>query len=567
MLTKNEIMQLLTSEINLPQDQIEELDTEQRKNGGSFEDLVLERKLFSSAALLYFESRRTKVPIIKLSACMIAQDISQIIPEKIARHYRAIPISRIENYLTVAMSDPINLMALDALRNASRCEIIPVLAGNSEMEKMIEALYSGTFQIDDLLQSKVENEALQLLEQVSEDAGQGENPEEDKAPAIRIISITLQRALKERASDIHFEAYENSFRIRFRVDGMLREYSTPPSRLHGAIMSRIKIMSNLDITERRVPQDGRFRIKLQSKEIDFRVSILPMVHGEKCVMRILDKTNVAKGLDKLGYNAKPLAMFHKAIKHPHGMILVTGPTGSGKSTTLYAVLNELNTPERNIMTVEDPVEYQVEGISQTQVIPEIDFTFSKGLRSLLRQSPDIILVGEIRDAETADIAVKASLTGHLVLSTLHTNDAAGAFTRLIDMGIEPFLVSSSVILVSAQRLCRRLCEKCKIQETKEDLLAREDRLRPDDLEDGSYYRAKGCLHCRNTGYSGRAGLMETLLVEDKIRQLIFQRQSSSEIRKHVSGSGFISLFEDGLELMKKGITSSDEIFRISGGRE
>ncbi|MBM3251749.1 MAG: type II/IV secretion system protein, partial [Candidatus Omnitrophica bacterium] len=372
----------------------------------------------------------------------------------------------------------------------------------------------------------------------------------------------VKEAVKQRASDIHLEPTENGLRIRYRVDGALHDAYNFPKKNQNAILTRLKIMSRLDITEWRLPQDGRFKARYANKEIDFRVSVLPTTFGQKIVLRLLDKANLSIGLDGLGFFPETTAQFKEAIAQPYGMILVTGPTGSGKSTTLYSIINQLNTPERNIITVEDPVEYELDGITQLQVIPEIGLTFSNGLRSILRQNPDVILVGEIRDSETADIAVKASLTGQLVFSTLHTNDAAGAITRLIDMGVEPFLVSSSLIMACAQRLCRRICPACKEPyEVPKNLL---DKIGLKPEKGAVFYHGKGCKSCLNTGYKGRMGLLEVLMIDDQIREMVVKRATSDEIKNYaLKNRGMVTLWDDAIKKFSLGLTTLEEVLRVT----
>jgi len=381
------------------------------------------------------------------------------------------------------------------------------------------------------------------------------------APIVKVVNLMVAEALESRASDIHVEPQEKNLRIRYRVDGALQEAFSLPKKDQNAIITRLKIMSGLDITEWRIPQDGRFRIRMREKEVDFRVSILPTNHGGKVVMRALDKSSLSIGLDKLGYLPQPLKLFEQAITKPYGMILVTGPTGSGKSTTLYSIITQLNTNEKNIVTIEDPVEYQVDGITQIQVNPSIEFTFSTGLRSILRQTPDIVLIGEIRDFETADIAIKASLTGQLLFSTLHTNDACGAITRLMDMGVEPFLVASSLVAVAAQRLCRKICENCK--EPYEITPAVLKRLNIKTSKDATFYHGKGCSKCSNTGYHGRMGTLEVLLIDDAIRDLIIKGKSSDEIKEYAVANGMKTLRENAFKKALSGLTTIEEVLRIT----
>jgi type II secretion system protein E len=386
----------------------------------------------------------------------------------------------------------------------------------------------------------------------------------EDAPVIKLVNLVLVQAIKDRASDIHFEPFEKQLRLRYRIDGVLYDSTAPPKALQSAVTSRIKIMANLDIAERRLPQDGRFRIKLAGRDVDLRISLLPTVHGEKIVMRVLDKGNLNPNLDALGLDPEDLAKFKQAIDAPHGMMLMTGPTGSGKTSTLYAVLTQLNTVDVNIITVEDPVEYQMLGINQVQIRPEIGLTFASGLRSILRQDPDIVMVGEIRDSETADIAVKAALTGHLVLSTLHTNDAPGAIARLVDMGIEPFLVSSSLLMVCAQRLLRKVCPHCKEPAEVPPDVFRRLGITGEQTKEGGYYHGRGCSRCKDTGYMGRMAILEVLSVSDAMRDQILHNTSAKAIREQALKEGMKTLAMAGIAKAKSGLTSLEEVLRVTG---
>jgi type IV pilus assembly protein PilB len=429
---------------------------------------------------------------------------------------------------------------------------------------MVEQYYSESANLDEILDG-IDEDSLEVVH--TKDADDKEKTDDktssESAPVVRMVNLILDEALKSRASDIHFEPYEREFRVRYRIDGALKETFRHSRDLYTSLVARVKIISSLDITEKRVPQDGRFRIVRRGKEIDFRVSILPNYFGEKIVLRILDRSGVRAGLEKLGLSEKPTQILADAIRHPYGLILITGPTGSGKSTTLYTVLNTLNTPDRNIMTIEDPVEYQIEGITQTQVHSEVGLTFATGLRCLLRQSPDIVLVGEIRDGETADIAVKASLTGHLVFSTLHTNSAAGAVTRLMDMGVEPFLIASSAVAVGAQRLMKRICQYCKAKADVSDDLLRRAGLKRADLEGVEPLRGKGCAKCNGTGYFGRLATIELMAVDSDIRDLVIQRKSSNVIHELAVKKGMETLYDNAFAIFKKGLTTLDEVLRIA----
>jgi len=558
------LVAMLKKKARIDEQELARLVNMHRERGGQFSDLLISEGHFTERELTLLISQELNVPMLSLAQLKIDSDVLKMIPKKISEHYGLIPVSRIGNVLTVAMSDPLNIFALDEVRDATGCTVRPILSTHQDIQRALEHYLGGAVQIDDLLEDADQREMLELIKEDDGGAKQADDEQDGGAPVIKLMTLVLSEALKRRASDIHFESYENDFRVRYRIDGSLQEFIHPPRRMCEAVMSRLKIMSELDITERRVPQDGRFRVKLNRKEIDFRLSILPMQFGEKAVLRVLDHSSVQVGLDRLGFNPKPLERFKEAITKPYGMILVTGPTGSGKSTSLYAVLNELNTPTRNIMTVEDPVEYQVEGISQTQVHPGIGLTFGSGLRSLLRQSPDVVLVGEIRDHETADIAVKAALTGHLVLSTLHTNNASGAFTRLIDMGIEPFLVASSVILVTAQRLCRKLCEHCRQPYKISKAVCDDIGVQMDDLKGSELFKPKGCSACHETGYYGRLGTMEALWVDEPIRELVLNNAPTNQIEDCARQAGMRPLFDDVFDHFKDGKTSLQEVMRITG---
>jgi type IV pilus assembly protein PilB len=463
------------------------------------------------------------------------------------------------------MSDPLNILALDDLKILTGYEIQPVMCLDSEIQKAITDCYKGDREsISEILKDAEEIQGL-IHEDREKDLTinlEETLAESKKAPIVKLVDLIIAQALQKRASDIHIEPEESLLRVRYRIDGELHDMFNLPKNNQNAVLARLKIISGLNITESRLPQDGRFKIRMGEKEIDFRVSALPTIFGQKFVLRVLDKTNLSVGLENLGFSEKPLSLFKQAIEKPYGMILVTGPTGSGKSTTLYSVLNQLNTPERNIITIEDPVEYQLEGITQIQVNPEIGLTFASGLRSLLRQSPDVIMIGEIRDAETADIAVKASLTGQLVLSTLHTNDAVGVISRLIDMNVEPFLVASSLIMACAQRLIRSICPKCKEEVgISKDLL---DKLKLKIDKKTVFYRGKGCDYCNHTGYFGRMAILEVLDINDTLRDMIIKKESLEAIKNYaISECGMITLREDACFKLSRGLTTVEEVIRVT----
>ncbi len=469
---------------------------------------------------------------------------------------RVLPVGVKGKTISLVMADVLDVLTRDEISAMTGCEVVPVLSFPPDIEQILSELRSSNE--DDLLGQTVVVDSGQEEYVVTADVVD----ESEQAPIVRMVNLLLKEALAQRASDIHIEPMEDCIRLRYRIDGALHDILTMPKNKQAAIFTRLKIISGMDITEWRIPQDGRFRMKYKDTVIDFRVSALPTIYGEKFVLRVLDRGNLRVGLDELGFLPQPLEEFKTAIKHPYGLILVTGPTGSGKSTTLYSVVQELNRPDVHIVTVEDPVEYQVEGLTQIQVHPEIGLTFASALRAILRQSPDVVLVGEIRDGETADIAVKASLTGHLVLSTLHTNDAAGAISRLVDMGVEPFLVASSLVLTSAQRLCKRICPHCKEEiDIPKEVFEKEGFAYPEGV---TFYHGKGCDKCRFTGYLGRIATIETMLINEELRQLILKGATSDEIKEFaVKHCGMKTLRENTFELFLRGITTFEEVLRVT----
>ena len=542
----------------------------QKKRGGNLGKILIEEGFITQKNLMIILSREFSIPPINLSKYKIDPSVIKLIPEHFARHYVLVPVSKIGRRLTIATSDPLNIFAIDDIKTLTNHDADIVVATESDIKDAIETYYkSGDKQneLSKIIEEGVDEE--KELELVKEDEIDMAKALEDskEASIVKVVDLVLAEAIKKRASDIHIEPEENSLRIRYRIDGKLHETFSLPKKNQNAALARLKIMSRLDITESRLPQDGRFKIKHEQKEIDFRVSILPVTYGAKVVLRALDKSNLSVGLDKLGFLQAPLAIFNKALEKPYGMILVTGPTGSGKSTTLYSILNKLNVPETSIITVEDPVEYQLEGITQVQINPDIGLTFANGLRSLLRQSPDVIMIGEIRDFETADIAIKASLTGVLALSTLHTNDASSALTRLIDMGVEPFLIASSLVLVVAQRLCRRVCPYCKepinISESVLKRIGVDLKRLSKEKKGPVFYKGKGCNRCDKTGYYGRMGTLETLIIDDKIRDMTMARATSDEIKDYAVKHGMRTLRDNALEKFTTGMTTLEEVLRIT----
>jgi type IV pilus assembly protein PilB len=562
------LIEILLKNKLVTQDNLEKAKDLQKRKGGSLGKILVERGYVTEKDLLLILSQELSIPPINLAKYNIDKGLIELVPERLARQYNVIPISKLGNRLSIAMADPLDIFAADDIKTLTGCEIDPVLATKKDIAEAINIAYGGTEEVADM--SKLAEEAgleedVQVVDKEAEKIDIDEMAREsEKAPIVKIVDLIIKEALKRRASDIHIEPQYRDLRIRYRIDGNLQEVFIIPKKNQNAVIARLKIMSRLDITESRLTQDGRFKIKTSGREVDFRVSVLPVTFGGKIVLRALDRSNLSIGLDKLGFLEGPLKKFQEAIAKPFGMILITGPTGSGKSTTLYSILSKLNTPERNIITVEDPVEYQVEGITQIQVRPEIGLTFASGLRSLLRQSPDIIMIGEIRDSETADIAVKASLTGELLFSTLHTNDATGAITRLIDMGVEPFLVSSSLIMVAAQRLCRRVCQYCKEEYTVPHAVLQRVGLKPSDVAKKHFYRGKGCKRCNNTGYLGRMGTLEVLTVTDEIRQMIVDRVPSERIKEFaIQNQGMKLLRDNAMAKFLNGDTTLEEVLRIT----
>lgn len=525
---------------------------------------LLEKGLINEKELLVLLVKELHIPFINLAKYKIDPELKFVISEKLARQYRIVPISKLNTVITVAFADPLNIFAIDDLKNLTGKEIDVVMSTETDIMKAIDKFYGtkGVASVSDVSKD-IDIADFEIIseqegfkhEEISADEG-------EQAPIIRMVNLVIKEALKRRASDIHVEPQADNVRVRYRIDGVLQDILTIPHENQNAVVIRLKIMSRLDITENRVPQDGRFKMKVGSQEVDFRVSLLPTTFGPKVVMRILDRQSLSVGLDGLGFSKQSLEILKDSIHKPFGMVLVTGPTGSGKSTTLYSIINELNTVDRNIITVEDPVEYLVEGLTQIHARPEIGLTFAAGLRSILRQSPDIVLVGEIRDNETADIAIKASLTGQLVFSTLHTNDAAGALTRLVDMGVEPFLVASSLVLVAAQRLCRKICNHCK-----EPIEIPEATLKDLDFKAKGklkFFQGKGCQLCRDTGYLGRMGISEILQIDDHVRDMLIKGMSSDQIKKYaIEKLEMKTLYDDAVDKMTAGVTTLEEVLRVT----
>jgi type IV pilus assembly protein PilB len=553
---------LIEDGLLLPSQLAEAMDL-QKKQGGRLLKLLTDKQYVTEQDMVISMGRCLDVPPINLSKMRIPEEIQDLVPKDMARQYKLAPVCRLGNKLFVAMADPLNVLALDDLRQRTKLEIVPMITTERAVTEALSGVSSAGSQMEQVLKDAASShtdsveEVKQKREEIDLDRLAVES---EDAPVVKIVNLILVQALKEKASDIHIEPFERILKLRYRVDGSLIEASSPPKALQLPIASRVKILAGLDIAERRLPQDGRFRIRVSGKEVDLRVSILPTVYGEKIVIRLLDKGALSGSIDQLGMDEYTLGVFKKAVDAPHGMILVTGPTGSGKTTTLYSVLSELNNPEYNIVTVEDPIEYQLPGINQVAVKADIGLSFADALRSILRQDPDIVMIGEIRDNETADIAVKAALTGHQVLSTLHTNDAAGAISRLDDMGIEPFLISSSVLLACAQRLVRRVCPNCR-----EEMIPEPELLAKLDIQDEgtTFYQGAGCDRCKRRGYTGRAAIIEVLPVSETIRRLIIKRASAAVIKNQAVSEGMKTLRMVGIDKAKEGITTLEEVLRVT----
>ena len=546
--------------------QLEKALDDQKSSGGRLGDSLIKLGLVQEGELVGFLSKQYGMPSINLSEIKISPDVIKIIPNDVAIKYQVIPVSLRNSTLIVAMVDPSNIFAIDDIKFLTGHRIEPMIASESSMALSLDTYYGTTKGLTNILQG-IEAEELQIAgEEESLDIGNLQQASED-APVIKLVNAVFTDAVKKRASDIHVEPYEKFLRIRFRIDGILYEIMRPPLKMKNAVVSRLKIMARLDIAERRLPQDGRIKLKMaKGEEMDVRVSILPTLFGEKVVLRLLDKSNLQLDMTKLGFEEGQLNDFKEAIYKPYGMVLVTGPTGSGKTTTLYSALSELNKITENISTAEDPVEFNLPGINQVQIHEEIGLTFANALRSFLRQDPDIILVGEIRDFETAEIGIKAALTGHLVLSTLHTNDAPSTINRLLNMGIEPFLVSSATNLIVAQRLVRKTCAECKAPVTISPESFAKLGILPEEYEQYkniTFYKGTGCDACNNTGYKGRIALYEVAAVTDPIKELILQGASALEIKREAIRQGMKTLRRSGITKLLEGVTSLEEILKTT----
>jgi type IV pilus assembly protein PilB len=546
--------------------QVAELLEQQKKEGTRLLKLVTEKGYVGEMDLAVSMGRVLNVPPVNLGRANIPSDISDLLPRDVAANYRVCPVSRLENRLFLAMADPLNVLAIDDVKRITRLDIVPMIASEraiTDKLHQIESAKTGTMEdiIQDAEQQAAEEaDGLETVKEVSEEVNIDQlSAGSEEAPVIKLANLIIVQAIKDRASDIHIEPFDKMVRLRYRIDGVLVDRTPPPKNLQVPLISRIKIMSSLDIAERRLPQDGRMRVKVNGRDYDMRVSMMPTVHGEKVVMRVLDKSNLSASMDKLGMDPDSFRRLASAVAAPHGLLLVTGPTGSGKTTTLYSALNELNSPDYNIITVEDPVEFQVPGINQVPVRKEIGLSFANALRSILRQDPDIVMIGEIRDTETAEIAIEAALTGHQVLSTMHCNDAAGAIARLDDMGIAPFLISSSLLLACAQRLVRRVCLGCKEPVTYPQQMYRDLGIPPGYFDGAQLFRGRGCERCNNTGYAGRMAIIEALTITDEIRKLVIARAPAMEIGNLAISQGMKTLRMVALEKVREGMTTLEQV--------
>ncbi|OGX08692.1 MAG: hypothetical protein A2Z88_11550 [Omnitrophica WOR_2 bacterium GWA2_47_8] len=553
MSSQREVIDLLLKEGLITQDMITKAREETKRTGLTMEKALEKLNFIEDKDVVRVRAAALGLPYMDLNDYIIDTSLIKLIPETVAKKFQVVPLFRINRSLTVGMTDPQDIIALDQVRRVTQMEMVePVLVSEKSIQMVLDSYYGQAESFDEILKSidkdKLDARASRSLVQVAEEA-----------PIIKFVNLIINQALAERASDIHIEPEENLVRVRYRIDGILREIITVPKKLQNAVISRVKILCKMDIAENRRPQDGRIRYKTENKDLDIRVSTFPTVHGENVVMRLLVRSSVLLGLKELGFSEKDHEAFAKLIRKPYGIILVTGPTGSGKTTTLYTALTAVNSIEKNIVTVEDPVEYELPLIRQTQVNPKAGITFANGLRSILRQDPDIIMVGEIRDKETADVAIQAALTGHLVLATLHTNDAPSALTRLLDMGIEPFLISSSVVGVIAQRLVRMICEKCKEKYTPNAEVVKELGMK----ETVDFYHGKGCSRCKSSGFSGRTGIFEILLVNEDIRRLVDGKNSADQIKKKAMELGMKGLRQDGLLKVKERMTTAEEVLRAT----
>lgn len=553
------VMQLLLEQGYITSDQIDAVMGSIRQEGETTLDILVQSGVISEDDVLGMIAAQFGMEYVSINPDAIDPAIVDLISSSVARKYGVVPVQADDLSITVALSDPLEYDTVDSLRYVLKRNVEAVVARRSEVRAALDKLYPEDFET----RFGMDDATIDVEEKLRAD--DGSDSDDSDAPVIRLVSLIIMEACKMRASDIHLEPMERNFRVRYRIDGVLRQMDSPPKRLQAAIISRVKIMSNMKISERRIPQDGRIQVKVQGRELDLRVSSVPTNHGESIVMRILDKTNLALGLPQLGFLSDDQSTFERLIGMPDGVLLVTGPTGSGKTTTLYACLGQINLPDRKIITVEDPVEYQMSGINQVQVNRDVGLDFSAALRSILRQAPNIVMIGEIRDAETADIAMEAALTGHLVFSTLHTNDAPSAVTRLLDIGVKPFLVASALRAAMAQRLVRAICNECRTEYTPSEREIKLLGAMNKNVTGTQMFKGKGCPVCNTTGYKGRKGIFEIFLIDDTIQRLIFDHSPATVLRARAREMGMRTLREDGLLKVASGMTSLEEVLRVTMG--
>ena len=565
MASSNRLGELLVREKLISLQQLRTAQDEQKRTGGNLGYTLAKLGYISDGEITDFLSAQYRLPAINLDEYEIEADVIRLVTRDVCEKHKIMPVSRSGSSLIVAMADPTNLHAIDDIKFLTGYNVEPVVASETAIQNSVERYYNvGPSYAEVMADFELEDEDIDFgAEEEDINVMELERASED-APVVRLVNVLLLNAIRKGASDIHVECYEKRLRVRYRVDGVLHEEMAPPMKLKAALVSRLKIMSQLDIAERRLPQDGRIKLKLgKGREMDFRVSVLPTIWGEKVVLRLLDKSNLQLDMTKLGFDVSPLKDFQWAIGQPWGMVLVTGPTGSGKTTTLYSALSDLNRPGVNLSTAEDPVEYNLHGINQVQMHDEIGLNFAASLRSFLRQDPDIIMVGEVRDFETAEIAVKAALTGHLVLSTLHTNDAPATISRLLNMGVEPFLITASVNLVLAQRLARRVCPDCK-RELKMDRDALIDLgFSEEQLASPSIFKGEGCATCNNTGYKGRVALYEVMRFGEALKEMVLQGASTAELKAAAIKGGMSTLRMSGIRKVIEGVTTPEEVLRVT----
>ncbi|OQB13982.1 MAG: Type II secretion system protein E [Candidatus Omnitrophica bacterium ADurb.Bin205] len=567
---KDRLTEILINNKIITQEQLDQALLVQKEKGGKLSDIIVALKFIKEHELVSTLSEGLGLPLMDLKRFKIDPEVVKIIPVNIARHYQMIPLSKIGDTITLATADPLNIFAIDHVSYLTGYKINPIISSSQDISQTIDLVYPDSTKgvIDDLVK-EMSASSIELIREEREllPSDQELDAISRQAPVIQVTNMILEEAVRKKASDILIEPFSKKLRLRYRVDGILHEQKAPSKSVHASIVSRIKVMSDLNIAEHRLPQDGRFKIKISGKEVDFRVSILPSSFGEKVAIRILDKSQATLNLEKLGFNKNVISTLTKVSKLPHGMMLICGPTGSGKTTTLYSILKLVDSPDKNIVTVEDPVEFQLEGINQVTARPEIGLTFAASLRSILRQDPNVIMIGEIRDYETVDIAIKSALTGHLVLSTLHTTTAPGAVVRLVNMGVEPYLINSSLVCVVSQRLVRKICPYCKEEYTVKKEVIESLKLNIEKAKAVRFFRGKGCKNCFNMGYMGRTGIAEVLLLSTAVRELILSRAQEHLIKQKARQEGMVTLREDGLMQVFSGITTLEEILRVTAPDE